>query len=233
MHSPAADLALGAIWFAAFLFSTTVHEACHALVAWRLGDPTAYHGGQVSLNPWPHIRREPFGMVLMPLLSYSAGRWMIGWASAPYDPLWAARHPRRAGAMALAGPLGNLTLLGLATLGIRIGNATGAFIPPASIDFAHLTGAPGGGTAEALAALLSVFFSLNLILFLFNLLPMPPLDGSGVLLLLMPEELGRRWQTVMRHPLLSLVGILVAWRLFPLLFGPTFRMALRVLYPAS
>jgi Zn-dependent protease len=231
MPQQAADVALGAIWFAAFLFSTTVHEACHALVAWRLGDPTAYHGGQVSLNPWPHIRREPFGMVLVPLLSYAYGHWMIGWASAPYDPHWALRWPRRAGAMALAGPLGNLVLLGLATIGIRVGLLTGAFTEPEQLRFDHLTVATHAGSWEAVAALLSVFFSLNLILFLFNLLPVPPLDGAGVLLLVLPEEIGRRWQSVLRHPLLALLGIVVAWRLFPLLFGPAFSAALRLLYP--
>src|SRR4029079_10666783 len=66
MQLPAADLALGAIWFLAFLFSTTVHEACHALVAWKLGDPTAYHGGPVTLNPWPAIQSEPVGTGLQP-----------------------------------------------------------------------------------------------------------------------------------------------------------------------
>jgi Zn-dependent protease len=228
-----ADVALGAIWFAAFLFSTTVHEACHALVAWRLGDPTAYHGGQVSLNPWPHIRREPFGMVLMPLLSYAFGHWMIGWASAPYDPQWAFRWPRRAGAMALAGPLGNLVLLGAATIGIRVGQITGAFTVPERLGFDHLAVAAHPGSGELVAALLSVFFSLNLILFLFNLLPVPPLDGSGVLLLLLPEELGRRWQGFMRHPALALLGVVIAWRLFPLLFGPAFSAALRLLYPGT
>ena len=63
------DLATGFIWFVAFLFSTTVHEAMHALVAWKGGDPTAYHGGQVSLSPIPHIRREPIGMLVVPLLT--------------------------------------------------------------------------------------------------------------------------------------------------------------------
>jgi Zn-dependent protease len=231
MNFQASDIALGAIWFAAFLFSTTVHEACHALVAWRLGDPTAYHGGQVSLNPWPHMRREPFGMVLMPLLSYAYGHWMIGWASAPYDPEWAARYPRRAGAMALAGPVGNLTMVALATVGIRVGMGAGVFTAPVRLRIDHLVAAAQGGTMEPIAALLSVFFSLNLILFLFNLLPVPPLDGAGVLLLLLPEELGRRWQTVIRHPLLALVGILVAWRLFPLVFMPLFSLGLRLLYP--
>ena len=53
------DLATGFVWFASFLFSTTVHEAMHALAAWRLGDPTAYNGGQVTLSPAPHVAREP------------------------------------------------------------------------------------------------------------------------------------------------------------------------------
>jgi hypothetical protein len=66
-------LALGPLWYVAFLLSTTCHEASHALAAKLGGDPTAFHAGQVSLNPLPHIRREPFGMVLMPLLSFMTG----------------------------------------------------------------------------------------------------------------------------------------------------------------
>lgn len=90
------DIATGLVWFAAFLFSTTVHEAMHALVAWKGGDPTAYQGGQVSLSPIPHIRREPIGMLAVPLLTSLTQGWAMGWASAPYDPDWAERYPRRA-----------------------------------------------------------------------------------------------------------------------------------------
>ena len=80
-------LVTGFLWFVAFLFSTTVHEAMHALVAWKGGDPTAYHGGQVTLSPIPHIRREPIGMLAVPLLTAMTKGWAIGWASAPYDPV--------------------------------------------------------------------------------------------------------------------------------------------------
>ena len=76
-----------------------VHEAMHALVAWKGGDPTAYHGGQVSLSPIPHIRREPIGMLVVPLLTAFTQGWAMGWASAPYDPVWAERHPKRAALM--------------------------------------------------------------------------------------------------------------------------------------
>jgi len=76
----------GLMWYAVFLFSTVCHEAAHAWSASKLGDDTAKQGGQVSLNPVPHIRREPFGMVLVPLLSWFMGGWLIGWASAPITP---------------------------------------------------------------------------------------------------------------------------------------------------
>jgi hypothetical protein len=86
-------IANGAVWYVVFLFSLTCHEAAHALVAKWGGDPTAFRGGQVTLNPIPHMRREVFGTIIMPSLSDALGGWMIGWASAPYDPRWRERHP--------------------------------------------------------------------------------------------------------------------------------------------
>jgi Zn-dependent protease len=228
----ASTLALGAIWFVAFLFSTTLHEASHAFASWRLGDPTAYHGGQVSLNPLPHMRREPFGMVVVPLLTFLLQRWMVGWASAPYDPLWASRHPRRAGLMALAGPLSNLALALLSGLALRIGLVVGAFSVPSrgELDFATIVVAPAGGAVEGVATLLSVLFSLNLILFLFNLLPLPPMDGSAVLQIFLPEGAARRYGELVRQPMLSLIGLLVAWRLFRYVLLPVFALALGILH---
>ena len=68
------------LWFAVFLLSLTCHEAAHALVAQWGGDHTAAAGGQVSLDPIPHIRREPFGTLVVPILSYFLYGWMLGWA---------------------------------------------------------------------------------------------------------------------------------------------------------
>src|SRR5256885_2129501 len=121
----------GAAWYVVFLFSTTVHEASHAFTALRLGDDTAYRGGQVTLDPTPHIRREPFGMVLVPLLSYFFGGWMIGWASAPYDQQWALRYPKRSGLMALAGPAANLILVIVAAFLMRLAFEWGVMRQPA------------------------------------------------------------------------------------------------------
>src|SRR5579862_2377679 len=125
------EIALGAVWYVAFLLSTTCHEAAHALAGKWGGDPTAFEAGQVTLNPIPHIRRSPFGMVVMPILSYAIGGWMIGWANGPFDPMWERRHPHRAAWMALAGPAANFTLMLLAGLAIRIGIGLGQFAPAA------------------------------------------------------------------------------------------------------
>ena len=85
------------LWYVVFLLSVTCHEGAHAWAAYRGGDPTAYLGGQVSLNPIPHVRREVVGTVLIPLMSYMYAGWMMGWASAPYDPNWQDRYPRYEG----------------------------------------------------------------------------------------------------------------------------------------
>ncbi|MDP6114256.1 MAG: site-2 protease family protein, partial [Planctomycetota bacterium] len=102
----------GLVWYINLLLAVTLHEAAHAWAAYRLGDPTAYEGGQVSLDPRPHLRREPFGTIWFPIISYvlQQGQFMMGWASAPYDPHWALRHPKRAAWMAAAGPASNLMI---------------------------------------------------------------------------------------------------------------------------
>lgn len=225
-------VALGLVWYLAFLFSTTLHEASHAWAALRMGDPTAYHGGQVSLNPIPHIRRELFGMVIAPILVYALSGWMVGWASAPYDPAWADRHPRRAGLMALAGPGANLLLVVVSGLVIRLGIGAGAFAsqPGRTIESIVLT--PAGDTS-VLTTFVSVVFALNLILLTFNLLPLPPLDGSGALPLLMSEGMAVRYRHALRHPAIALAGILVAWRFFGYLFQPILSAAVVLLFPGA
>ncbi|HEX7183262.1 MAG TPA: site-2 protease family protein [Thermoanaerobaculia bacterium] len=224
------QLVLGVTWFVVFLFSTTLHEAGHAFAAYKLGDPTAYEGGQVSLNPLPHIMREPVGMVLVPLISFAASGWMMGWASAPYDPFWAHRYPKRAALMAAAGPAGNLILLLLAGLLVRIGMAAGVFYPPNSVDFEQLTAATGGW-AEGAVVPLSILFTLNLALFLFNLLPLPPLDGSAILPAFMSDAAAERYRALLHQPMMSLLGLLLAWKVFPSIFRPLYLLAINLLYP--
>ncbi len=221
----------GLMWYVVFLFSTTCHEAAHALVAKLGGDLTAARGGQVSLDPIPHIRREPFGMVIFPILSYVSGGWMMGWASAPYDPSWAQRYPKRAAWMSLAGPAANLTLAIVAAILIRVGMMVGALTRPQFFNFAHIVSGTGSDISQAAAALLSILFSLNLLLGVFNPLPLPPLDGFGAVGVLLSENGARRFQIFgMQIRRFSLLGLLIAWRVFDPLFLPIFGMALRTLF---
>lgn len=222
-------LALGLIWYAVLLFSLTLHEAAHAWVARRGGDLTAYLGGQVSLDPMPHIRREPWGTVLVPLLSFALWGWMIGWASTPYDPRWAYAHPRRAALMSVAGPAANLLLVLAAAAAIRAGLAWQIF-EPGFANFTQLVVGRGAALAGAVAVFLSVLFTLNLLLFVFNLIPVPPLDGGAAIGLLLPAQAARRLQVLLRRPQLSLLGIVIAWFAIGRLFGPVHLLALRLLF---
>ena len=223
------DLVLGLKWYLAFVFSTTLHEAAHAWSAYKLGDDTAHRGGQVTLDPTPHIRREPFGMVVVPILSFLLGGWMIGWASAPYDPVWAMRNPRKSALMSLAGPGANLLLVLLAALGIRTGMAFGFFEAPDSISSSHVTDAlsPNG---FFFASILGIFFSLNLLLCAFNLLPLPPLDGSGALMLFVSPERAEKFLETMQHPSFRMFGLFVAWKIFDVIYPPIQLFAVNLLY---
>ncbi len=223
----------GLVWYVVFLFSTSLHEASHAWAALRGGDPTAYAGGQVSLDPRPHIRREPFGMVFLPLFTAVTSGWPIGYASAPYDPVWAANHPRRAAWMSLAGPAANLLLVLVASAVIWGGIAAGFFVEPDTVNGSAVVAATSDGVASAGAFLVSAFFTLNLILFLFNLMPLPPLDGSGAIALFLSESMALRLQQWMRHPVLAIGGILIAWTVFGPIFRKAFWVAIGLLYPGA
>ncbi|HKA16669.1 MAG TPA: site-2 protease family protein [Myxococcota bacterium] len=225
------DLFAALLWYVALLFSLCCHEAAHGWAAQRGGDPTAYLGGQVTLDPRPHIRREPFGTVVMPLLSYSAAGWMIGWASTPYDPHWAARHPRRAAWMALAGPAANAGLVLLAALAVRLGLAAGVFDAPASIAFDRVVASVSDGVWATIASLVSILFTLNLVLLVFNLIPLPPLDGAGALGLMLPERLALRLRLAFARPGWAWIGIVAAWIAIGEVLPPVHRAAIRLLYP--
>jgi len=215
-------LALGFIWYVAFLFSTTCHEAAHALVAKIGGDETASSGGQVTLNPVPHIQREPWGMVVIPILSFLVTHSMIGWASAPFDPHWERRHPRRSAWMALAGPAANYSLMLLAVLGVHLG---------LSHNWLHYD--PVTRRPDFATNILNAFFFLNLLLGTFNLLPVPPLDGSTVIMLFMGEDRARRYLDWLRGNSYAMLGLLVAIVTFRYIYSPIENFALHLFFPAQ
>jgi Zn-dependent protease len=217
------------IWLAAFLLSLTCHEAAHALVGRLGGDSTA--ATQVTLDPIPHIKREPFGTLVVPIASFflQGGGWMIGWASAPYDPTWANRYPKRAAAMAAAGPAANFALALLAAVAIRIGIGAGTFdLPAGGISLDTLVVAPEG-VARGLALFLSVLFSINVILGSFNLIPLPPLDGYAMVPLLLNDRLRDKWFALFSGGG-SLLGLLVAFVVFAKAMPPVFHAAIGLLY---
>ena len=212
------ELTDGLVQFVIFLFSTTCHEASHAFAAKRLGDLTAYNSGQASLNPIPHIRREPVGMILMPLVCYAIGGQMIGWASAPYDPLWARRYPRRAALMSLAGPMANFALVLIAALLLNLGAAAGWFT--------------NAEQAAGIVVFLGTMFSLNILLAIFNLIPIPPLDGFTVLALFLPESAALRlFDFGLQIRRFSFLALLLGWQFFGSVLTPIRATAVHYLLP--
>jgi len=226
------DLINGLAYYVIFIFSATLHEAAHAWAAKRGGDLTAYHGGQVSIAPLPHIQREPVGMVVLPLISLVISGWPIGFASAPYDPHWAERYPKRAALMALAGPAANLLVVVASGVLLNIGFQQGVFFAPDSIRFGEIAGSESAGLWSGAAFLLGALFCQNLLLFVFNMLPLPPLDGSGAMPLLLKERTALIYQQfIMANPALAWLGLFFAWQVFGTLYHPIFLKAVSLLYP--
>ncbi|MEY4731713.1 MAG: hypothetical protein RL681_659 [Candidatus Parcubacteria bacterium] len=151
---------------AVLIFSVMVHEISHGYIAERLGDPTARFAGRLTLNPLKHL--DPVGSVLLPAVLHFSGAPMIGWAKpVPYNPM-NLKDPIGGGAkIAAAGPLSNFLLA--AVFGILIRVFVGIAEVPLILLFAHIT-------------------LVNIWLGIFNLFPIPPLDGSKVLYALMPKS---------------------------------------------
>lgn len=216
-----------------FIFSVICHEVAHGLAAVKLGDPTAHKLGLVTLDPVPHIKRSPFGMVIVPLISFFMNGWMIGWASVPYNINWARNNRKKTVYMSIAGPAANLSLVIIAAIIIRLGMTLGYFHPPEQTNFTRITEAYNHGMINSVAILVSVLFSLNLILFTFNLIPLPPLDGTAILTFFMNDETADKYKAFLSQPGASIIGLIIAWQVFGWLFGPIHTLALNILYPGQ
>jgi Zn-dependent protease len=165
------------ISFIVLLFSLTVHEMAHAWTADRLGDPTARSLGRVSLNPLVHA--DPIGTILFPLIAAVSHIPLIGWAKPVPVNVRNLRHQRRDYVLvAAAGPASNLVLAVAAALVMRLVTVT-----PVTLDQPNVS-AP-------VASFLAQMKVINVLLAVFNMMPIPPLDGGNVLLGLLPLSLAR------------------------------------------
>jgi Zn-dependent protease len=203
---------MGLLFYVVLLVSLVVHEAAHALVALWGGDPTAYLGGQVTLNPMPHIRREPFGMVVLPLVTLFMAGFCFGYASTPIDPIWAYRNPKKAAVMSLAGPVANFLLAALAFGFLYLLVSTGmaeARTGPATYLWEHVIPTNGSDFLGAICVMLSMFMLLNIFLGLFNLVPLPPLDGAGVVEGLFQKKVSGFYGFLRTQPIFMMLGILL------------------------
>ena len=192
------------IGFGVLLVSLTVHEAAHAWTADRRGDPTARLLGRVSFNPAVHV--DPIGTVLFPLVAMLSGLPLIGWAKPVPVNLGRLRHPRRDYVLvAAAGPLSNLLLA----------VAISALAAALALD---LRGSLFQG--EGIGSVLGRAVYLNVLLAVFNMVPVPPLDGGNVLAGLLPARMAMQFDRLRPWGFLILYGLMFTGLLWVIIAPP-------------
>jgi Zn-dependent protease len=198
-------------------FAITVHEAAHAWTANRLGDPTAAALGRASLNPLVHI--DLFGTILFPLLLIIFKQPVFGWAKpVPYNP-YNLRHPRKDGLwISFAGPIANIATAGAAVVVFRVLRLFGARVT----DVSALT-----RPLEGLGVILLFTALINISLAVFNLIPIPPLDGSGILAGLLTDKGAARFERIRPYGFLILIALMYTNAL-TFVFAPVQNLILRL-----
>lgn len=178
---------------AILIMSVVIHEVSHGFAALFLGDPTAKYAGRLTMNPLKHL--DPVGSVLVPILGYISGGVIIGWAKpVPFNPYNLRDKKWGEALVAIAGPLSNILLAIIFSLFIRLALSWGL----ASSAFLSLSG--------------YVVF-INIVLCIFNLVPVPPLDGSKILFALLPYRLQAVRENLEKFGfILVLIFIFVLWQ---------------------
>ncbi|MBN2406139.1 MAG: site-2 protease family protein [Elusimicrobia bacterium] len=189
-----------------FFFSVVVHEVAHGVIAERCGDDTARAAGRITLNPLVHI--DIFGTIIVPVMMYLLGGVVIGWAKpVPVNPNNFRDIRMDTMKVGVSGPLTNFTL---------------AVIFALLVWLLNLAGVPGGSGGFLFTSVCAAGVAVNIVLGLFNLVPIPPMDGSRIVSALLPEDLSRRYDRLAPYGFFILILMLsVIWGLI-IRFGNIF-----------
>lgn len=206
------------VFILAFLFSLSVHEAAHAWMADRLGDPTAKLHGRLSLNPLAHL--DPLGALLPFFLILTGSPIIFGWGKpVPFDPFNLCNPRRDSALISLSGPTANLLLAVFLAIIVRL---------------THLLIGP---TAFMVELVLAPVVALNVTWAFFNLLPIHPLDGGKVLIGFLPHNLAYRWDEILhQYGFIILIFLIFPFAGTPPLFvilSPVVRFVLAILLPGT
>jgi len=215
------------------ILAFSVHECAHAWTAWRLGDPTARMLGRVTLNPIKHL--DPIGSIVFPLISLVYGGFLIGWAKpTPVTGRNFKNYRRDDILVTLAGPASNLVSATIALLLLivikHIVPGGDASIATAMAIAMHIPGVATEGLPALFPIALFLYFviSINLLLFVFNLIPLPPLDGSHILRHFLPYKAAQLYDRMGMFALLIL--FLVGGKFIAAFYYPIYNVFNRILF---
>lgn len=190
--------------YVVIIFSAIIHEYAHGLMAYHLGDPTAKYSGRLTLNPLAHI--DPFGTVILPIMLLWMGGFFIGYAKpVPFNPLNFKNEKMGTALVGIAGPASNLLIAAVLGLFVRF--------------FGNF------GFLAAIAPLLSFIVLINIWLALFNLIPLPPLDGSKIAMGLAPRSWEGFFYNLERTSFISLIiALVLAMTILPYIVPLVFKL---------
>lgn len=202
-----------AVYALPVMFAITLHEAAHGYAARHFGDSTAYMLGRISLNPFRHI--DPVGTILVPLLTLLVGGILFGWAKPVPVNFGNLRQPKRDMLwVAAAGPASNLAM----ALGWALVMKLSTLMPDSSLSL-------------PMALMGKAGVSINAVLLVLNLLPLPPLDGGRIMVSLLPHQLAWRFAELERYGFFILIALLflgvldsILWPLIDLTVGAIFML---------
>lgn len=216
------------IWFIVLLFSLSFHEAAHAWTSEKFGDDTGRMQGRITLNPLAHI--DPVGTIVFPILGFVTGFPLLGWAKpVQTNPLRWRDKTKANISVSAAGPISNFILASIALIIIKILIVAGVVFPIGGFFTmvvpigAIFSDASQPGYLEPLAKFLSVMLMLNVALGVFNLIPVPPLDGSHVLEELLPPGMSAAYEQIRPYGFILLYALLLIG-VFSAIFNPVMRL---------